>query len=566
MSMTKKKKIAAIVAPVLMASMALAACGSSDKASTETKDGGKSEGKLASKQVLNLLENQEIPSIDSSLAKDEVSFIVLNNVMEGLYRLDKNQKATPGFAESYTKSADGKTYTFKLRKDAKWSNGDPVTAKDFVFAWKRAVDPNTKSEYAYIMFDVKNAQAINEGKAAPDTLGVKAVDDYTLEVQLEHAVPYFLDLTSFATFYPLNEKFVKEQGNKFGLEASTTLYNGPFVLSDWKHEQGWQYKKNDKYWDSKNVKLSEINFSVVKDVGTAVNLYEAGDVDRVNRISSEFVDKYKGNKEEFVPEQDPGTYFLRFNQKRNGKDTVFANKNVRLAFAKAFDKKALANVILNDGSTPADYLVGKNFVKGSDGKDFRAKYGDLLTTDTKKAKEYWEKAKKELGTDKVTVELLNYDTSTSKKTGEYLKDQLEKNLPGLTVNIKQQPFKQKLDLETKMDYDFSYAGWGPDYPDPMTFLDMFETGNSHNEMNYSNPEYDKIIQAGKTTLLTNPKERLDQLAKAEKILLDDAAIAPIFQRGDANIQRPYVKGIARHNFGGLYSYKWAYVEEHDSKK
>jgi oligopeptide transport system substrate-binding protein len=564
--MTKKKKIAAIVAPVLMASMALAACGSSDKASTETKDGGKSEGKLASKQVLNLLENQEIPSIDSSLAKDEVSFIVLNNVMEGLYRLDKNQKATPGVAESYTKSADGKTYTFKLRKDAKWSNGDPVTAKDFVFAWKRAVDPNTKSEYAYIMFDVKNAQAINEGKAAPDTLGVKAVDDYTLEVQLEHAVPYFLDLTSFATFYPLNEKFVKEQGNKFGLEASTTLYNGPFVLSDWKHEQGWQYKKNDKYWDSKNVKLSEINFSVVKDVGTAVNLYEAGDVDRVNRISSEFVDKYKGNKEEFVPEQDPGTYFLRFNQKRNGKDTVFANKNVRLAFAKAFDKKALANVILNDGSTPADYLVGKNFVKGSDGKDFRAKYGDLLTTDTKKAKEYWEKAKKELGTDKVTVELLNYDTSTSKKTGEYLKDQLEKNLPGLTVNIKQQPFKQKLDLETKMDYDFSYAGWGPDYPDPMTFLDMFETGNSHNEMNYSNPEYDKIIQAGKTTLLTNPKERLDQLAKAEKILLDDAAIAPIFQRGDANIQRPYVKGIARHNFGGLYSYKWAYVEEHDSKK
>ncbi|WP_028400114.1 peptide ABC transporter substrate-binding protein [Ectobacillus panaciterrae] len=564
--MKKKTKLAAVVAPVLAVSMALTACGSDQKANTETKDGNKGEAKLAAKQVINLLELQEIPSMDSSLAKDEVSFIVLNNVMEGLYRLDKNQKPVPGVADSYTKSDDGKTYTFKLRKDAKWSNGDPVTAKDFVFAWKRAVDPATKSEYAYIMYDVKNANAINEGKAAPDTLGVKAVDDYTLEVQLEQAVPYFLDLTSFATFYPLNEKFVKEQGDKFGLEASTTLYNGPFTLSDWKHEQGWKYKKNEKYWDNKNVKLSEVNFSVVKDVGTSVNLFEAGDVDRVNRISSEFVDKYKGNKEIFVPEQDAGTYFLRLNQKRNGKDTVFANKNARLAIAKAFDKKALANVILNDGSTAADYLVGKNFVKGSDGKDFRAKYGDLLTTDTKKAKDYWDKAKKELGTDKVTIELLNYDTSTSKKTGEYLKDQLEKNLPGLTVNIKQQPFKQKLELETKMDYDFSFAGWGPDYPDPMTFLDMFETGNSHNEMNYSNPEYDKIIKAGKTTLLTNPKERLDQLAKAEKILLDDAAIAPIFQRGDANIQRPFVQGIVRHNFGGSYSYKWAYVEEHDSKK
>ncbi|MFX3623381.1 MAG: peptide ABC transporter substrate-binding protein [Ectobacillus sp.] len=557
-----KKKLTAVVAPVLAVSMALTACsgGGEKTGGTTKKEETKSEGKLASKQVINLIENQEIPSMDSSIAKDSVSFIVLNNVMEGLYRLDKNNKAVPGVAEKYEKSEDGKKYTFKLRKDAKWSNGDPVTAKDFVFAWKRALDPATKSEYAYIMFDVKNAQAINEGKASPDTLGVKAIDDYTLEVELEQPVPYFLDLTSFATFYPLNEKFVKEQGAKFGLEANTTLYNGPFVLSDWKHEQGWQYKKNDKYWDNKTVKLTEINVSVVKDLGARVNLYEAGDADRVI-LASEFVDKYKSNPE-FATEKDVSVFFLRLNQKRNGKDTPLANVNARKAISMAFDKKGLTGVILNDGSTPADFLVPAEFVTGPDGKDFRKINGNMNGTDLKKAKEYWEKAKKELGTDKVTLELLNYDTDTAKKVGEFLKDQLEKNLPGLTVNIKQQPFKQKLDLETKMDYDFSYAGWGPDYPDPMTFLDMFVTGNSHNEMSYSNPEFDKLIKDGKTTLLTDPKARWEALAKAEKILIEkDTAIAPIYQRGWAYVQRENVKDIYTHTFGGEYSYKWTYVEE-----
>ncbi len=185
-----------------------------DKASTTPKSGEKEGGKLAAKQVLNLTESQEIPSMDSVKATDQVSFLALNNVMEGLYRLDKDNKATPGVAESYKKSDDGKKYTFTLNKNAKWSNGEPVTAKDFVFSWKRAVDKNTAAEYAYIMFDVKNAKAINEGKAALDTLGVKAVDDYTLEVELENAVPYFVELTSFGTFYPQNEKFVNEKGAK----------------------------------------------------------------------------------------------------------------------------------------------------------------------------------------------------------------------------------------------------------------------------------------------------------------------------------------------------------------
>ncbi|EMA6343568.1 peptide ABC transporter substrate-binding protein [Bacillus cytotoxicus] len=562
MKKKKMKKLTTVAAPVLAVSMALAACsgsGDKEKANTTPKSDEKSGGKLAAKQVLNLTEPQEIPSMDSSKATDQVSFLVMNNVMEGLYRLGKDNKVTPGVAESYKKSDDGKKYTFTLNKHAKWSNGDPVTAKDFVFAWKRAVDPNTAAEYAYIMYDLKNAKAINEGKAPLDTLGVKAVDDYTLEVELENPIPYFVELTSFGTFYPLNEKFVKEKGDKFGLEADTTLYNGPFTLSEWQHEEGWKLKKNEQYWDNKTVKLEEINFNVVKETGTRVNLYESGQIDRAE-ISSEFVDKYKSSPD-FLTEERPSVFFLRLNQKRGGQDTVFTNKDLRLAIAMAYDKKGLANVILNDGSKPADYFVPKEFAKSPDGKDFRKENGNILKTDVKKAKEHWEKAKKELGKDKVTVELLNYDTESSKKIGEYLKGELEKNLPGLTVNLKNQPFKQKLKLETDQNYELSFGGWGPDYLDPMTFIDMFITNGAHNQSGYSNPKYDKLVEQGKGELLTKTKERWDGLLKAEKILLEDAAIAPLFQEGKGIIQKQKVKGIVRHPVGGDYSYKWAYISD-----
>lgn len=554
----KGRKLLANIALTLAASLVLTACGENNAGKQEV------QGELAKTQVLNLLEASDIPSMDTVKATDQVSFVVMNNVMEGLYRLDKDQRPTPGIAESHTKSEDGKKYTFKLRKEAKWSNGDPVTANDFVFAWKRAVNPATAAEYAYIMFDIKNAKAINEGKVPVDSLGVKAVDEHTFEVELENPVPYFLELTSFATFYPQNEIFIKQQGNQFGLKAETTIYNGPFVLTDWKTEQGWTYKKNVNYWDKESVKLDQINISVVKEQGTMVNLYDSGQVDRT-ALTAEFVDKY-ASSDEFYTSKDMSMYFLRFNQKRLGKNTPFANLKVRQAISLAQDKEALTNVLLNNGSTPAYFLVPSEFVTDEKGNDFRKINGNMNKTNVKKAKKLWEEAKKELGTDKVTLEFLNYDSDSSKKVGEYLKEQLEKNLSGLTVNIKPQPFKQKLDLETKGDYDFSFSGWGPDYPDPMTFIDLFVTGGSHNQMGYSNAKYDELVAAAKGELLTDTKARWEALAKAEKLLFEDAAISPLYQRGVAFVQRPYVKGIVEHNFGGDYSYKWAYVLEKEEAK
>ncbi|MBG9751809.1 peptide ABC transporter substrate-binding protein [Bacillus thuringiensis] len=563
----KMKKFTAVVAPVLAMSMALTACSGSggEKKSTTTSSGGgeekKAEIKYAAKQVLNRTENQEIPTMDVSKSTDTLGSQILGNTMEGLYRLDKDNKPIPAVAESSTKSEDGKKYTFKLRKDAKWSNGDPVTAKDFVYGWQRLLDKNTAAEYAFIAFYIKNAEAINKGEKPLTDLGAKAVDDYTLEVELEKPVPYFLNLMAFPSYYPLNEKFVKEKGDKFGLEADTTLYNGPFVMVSWKHEQGWQLKRNDQYWDKKTVKLEEINYSVVKEVATKVNLYDTGSID-FTLLSGEFVDKYKSNKEEYGEYSEASTFFLRLNQKRNGQDTPLKSKKLREAIALSIDKKGLANVILNNGSKATDQLVPKGLATGPDGKDYQDTFKNGLKYDPKKGAAAWEAAKKELGKDQVTIELLSYDDGTAKKIADYFKDQIEKNLKGVTVNTKIQPFKQKLKLESAQDYEVSFAGWSPDYSDPMTFIDMFESKSPYNQMSYSNPKYDEMVAKAGNELLSDPKKRWETLGKAEKLFLEeDAGLIPLYQTGRAYVMKPNVKGIVKHNISPEYSFKWAYVTE-----
>ncbi|MFK4321529.1 oligopeptide transport system substrate-binding protein [Bacillus sp. RC145] len=571
MKRKKMKKLTAVVVPVLAMSVALTACSGSggEKKTTTTSNSGeekKSDIKYAAKQVLNRTENQEIPTMDTSKSTDTLGAQILGNTMEGLYRLDKDNKPIPAAAESSTKSEDGKKYTFKLRKDAKWSNGDPVTAKDFVYGWQRLLDKNTAAEYAFIAYYIKNAEAINKGEKPATELGAKAVDDYTLEVELEKPVPYFLNLLAFPSYYPLNEKFVKEKGDKFGLEADTTVYNGPFVMSSWKHEQGWQLKKNGKYWDNKTVKLEEINYSVVKEVATKVNLYDTGSID-FTLLSGEFVDKYKSNKDEYGEYAESSTFFLRLNQKRNGQDTPLKSKKLREAIALSVDKKGLANVILNNGSKATDQLVPKGLATGPDGKDYQDTFKNGLKQDTKKAAAAWEEAKKELGKDQVTIELLSYDDGTAKKIADYVKDQIEKNLKGVTINTKIQPFKQKLKLESAQDYEISYAGWSPDYADPMTFIDMFESKSPYNQMSYSNPKYDEMVQKAGNELLSDPKKRWEALGKAEKLFLEeDAGLVPLYQTGRSYVMKPNVKGVVKHNISPEYSFKWAYVTEDGGKK
>ncbi len=526
-------KIFKVLTMMLVAVLILSACSS----------GGGSKGK--SDETLDLQINGDVPTMDSAMATDGLSFDMFFQTMEGLYTLDKDDKAIPAVAKGDPKiTNDGKKWTIKLRDDAKWSNGDPVTAHDFVFAWRKVVDPDTASEYAYILYDIKNAEEINSGDKKPEELGVKAVDDHTLEFELTKSLPYYKELLSFGTFMPQNEKFVKKQGDKYGTTVKTTLYNGPFKMTDWKTDDKVTLEKNDDYWDKDKVKLNKVNYKVVKEASTAVNLYETNKLDIVD-LPAEQVKKYKDDKA-FNTELDTVTYYFKLNE-----DTVpeFKNEDFRLAFAKAIDKEAYVKNNLNNGSIPTDNFVPKDFVKDSKGKEYQDGVKNTNQYNVKEAKEHYEKAKKALGKDKIDIEFLTFDQDNAKKDAEYFKEQVEKHLPGVTMSIKQQPNKQKIALTKKGDYDVAITGWGPDYPDPMTFLDLFHSETTKGETGYDNPEYDKIINKGKSSLLQDPDKRWKELARGEEMLLNDGMVIPLYQKGKARLTKKEVHGRIIHYVG-----------------
>ncbi|MDR6224906.1 peptide ABC transporter substrate-binding protein [Desmospora profundinema] len=518
--------------------------------------GESSQSGAEMQQVLRITAGNEIPTMDSTGTLDVLSQSVINNVFEGLYRFGKDSKPIPGIARSHEVSQDGKTYTFHLRK-AKWSNGTPVTAHDFIYAWKKSLHPDSLSIYAYLFDDIKNAAAIQDKSSSlygnVDKLGVKAIDDYTLEVKLEKPVPYFLSLVSFPSFFPQNEEFVDSQGDQYGLETEHLIFNGPFILDNWKHEEGWELKKNPDYWDADTVKLDKVKVKVVKDTSTAVNLYESNDIDIVN-LSAEFVDSYQDSPE-YSTMVKPEVYFIRMNQKNE----FLKNRHIRKAIDLGWDKKELTEQILNNGSLPAYYLVPKDFVTGPDGRDFRSEYSDFNTGGVKEAKKHWEKGLKELGVNQVELELLSYDDELSKTVTSYIRNQLETNLPGLSLRINRQPNKQKIVLESKMDYELSYSGWNPDFQDPITFVDLFVSDGPYNWSDYKNPEADRLVYAAKSE--SDAKERWSLLQEAERIFIEeDAVISPMFQTGQARLMKPYVKGYVSHPLAVSASYKWTYME------
>ncbi|MFD1851982.1 peptide ABC transporter substrate-binding protein [Oceanobacillus bengalensis] len=550
----------------------LVACSGGDSEDTESSDTGdadtaedtteevaeETEGETEGENVLNVINGDTIPSMDPSMATDEYGFQFIGATMEGLYRLDENAEPVEGIATNHEVSEDGMTWTFTLREDATWSNGDPVTAHDFVYAWQRAVSPDTGSEYGPYMMGgvIKNATEVNTGDVPVEELGVTAEDDFTLVVELANPTPYFESLTSFGTFMPLNQAFVEEQGDNFATSTDTLLFNGPFTLENWTSTASeWDLVKNESYWDAETVQVEKINHVVVKDPSTSVRLYEEGSVDRAG-ISSDLVDQYSTH-EDYVVTPETSVFYLKINQTRN---EALANANIRNAIARAFNKDDLVNEILNNGSIVANGLIPADFAPVPEsGEDFRAASGDLMTYDTEAALEYWEKGLDELGVDSIDMELLGGDTETSKVMNEYLANQLSTNLPGLNVTLKSVPFEQRLDLDTSMDYDLQVAGWGPDYLDPYTFLSLWITDGGNNMMGYSNSEYDALLEEATTTLATDNVARYENFFEAEKILFEDAAIAPIYQSAMAQLVSPKIEGVFVNPFGATYEYKWASV-------
>lgn len=563
----KNSKFLWLFSLLLVLSIFLAACGDKEEGTTTTTEKEEDpatteEVAVDEEQVLNLIMTAEIPTMDSALVTDAVGFDLLNNVNEGLYRLNQENVAVPAIADGEpTVSEDGLVYTFKLR-DANWSDGSPVTANDFEYSWKRAMNPDTASEYGPYMMGgvIKNATEISEGKVEYTELGVKALDEKTLEVTLEKPTPYFLSLMSFGTFLPQKEEFVTSQGENYAKNSESLLYNGPFTLANWDGTGlSWQLLKNEQYWDKDTVKLTEINYDVVKEPATAVNLYTNGEKDRAG-LSGEYAMQYAADPE-LLKESETSVFYFKYNQERNGEKTPLANVNIREAITKAFNKEDLASVVLANGSVPANYLVPKDFTFDEDGNDFRDVNGDMATFNVEEAQAAWEKGLAELGVKELSIEILGGDTELSKKMDEYFKSQLETNLPGLTVTLKEVPFNVRLDLDTNQDYEIQVAGWGPDYQDPYTFMNLWLTGGGNNKMSYSNPEYDKLVNSANNELALDAAARWQALADAEKLLIEkDFGIGPIYQRGLMFLQKPYVKGIIAHPFGGDYSYKWAYIE------
>ncbi|MBM7644018.1 oligopeptide transport system substrate-binding protein [Scopulibacillus daqui] len=555
----KKTKWPLALSFILVLSLFLSACSSGSKDTSGTNAGG--DGQLSGRQVLNLTTEQDIPSLNWTQASDTTSLTVLSMVGSGLMRMDQELKPKPDMAAAMPKvSNDKKVYTFKIRSDAKWSDGSPVTANDFVYAWRKMNDPKTAAQYGYIFpaANIKNAAKIQDPKdplfGKVDQLGVKALDDKTLQVTLDKPTPYFLSLTAFFAFFPAKKDFVEKQGKKYGQEVNNILYNGPYVLSGWQHGAGWTYKKNNKYWNAKNIHIQQVNYKVIKDGATAVNMYKTGKLDSAT-ITSEFVNPFKGKKDLQTVLQAP-VNFLRLNEE---KVPEFKNKNLRKAIYMSIDRESMAKELLNDGSLPAAYIVPKDFTKGPNGKDFRSEKPDGYPIGSKQdAKKYWEKAKKELGIKTLKLDLMSQDSDNSTKYNEYIANQIEKNLPGITVTVSKQPKGNFLNKEKSGDYQMSSNNWVPDYQDPMTFLDMWTKGNPSNREGFYDPKYDKLIKEAEN-LGGQPEKRWEKLHEAEKVLLeDDAAIVPLYQAGNAILTKPYVKGLLHPNFG--LDVDWTHAE------
>ncbi|MBC6315633.1 peptide ABC transporter substrate-binding protein [Listeria grandensis] len=545
MHFTKKALATLSIVSVLI----LSACGDTSSNANEKKV-----------TKIKFLETGELLTLNTTAEEDFVSFTAQNQVFEGLYTLDKKDNFVPGVATRMPEiSKDQTEYTIKLRDSAKWSDGSQVTAEDFVYAWRRAVDPKTAPSYAALFKDsIKNATEIHEGKLPVSKLGVSAPDKETLKITLKKPVPYFISLLSFETFFPQKQAFVEKQGDKYGTDATHTLYNGPFVMKNWdgNTSKKWTYAKNSEYWDKKNVNVDEISVQVAKDINAGVNLYTTKEADRAP-LSGEYAKQYK-DRSDFLTEKDALISYLRLNQKRDGKATPLANTALRHALNFAVDKDALTTEILGDGSFPANGLLPKDFVQNPEtGADFRTDSGDHLTFNKAEAIKYLAQAKKELGTDTITLELLGDDQDTTKTVFTFLKNQFETNLPGVTINIKTMPAKSATELTRTSNYDLSLAAWMPDFKDPWTYSSLFLSDYYNNSMNYNSPKYDQLVKSTDTNLATKPLARWNAFIDSEKVLLDDdAAILPLYQHQTAVLQNPNITGVQKHAFGSPYSYKF----------
>ena len=501
----------------------------------------------------------DIKNLDSSDADDGCSLKAIHAVIDGLTKTDKKGNIVNAVAKSEELSEDGLTHTYKLRKDVKWTNGDPVTAHDFVYAWQRIF--RKKRSYYYMFVDgiasIEGAQELSDkidaGEELTDddlnSMGVKTIDDYTLEVKTTARVSFFDELMAFPCFFPINEKFAEKQGNKYGKNAKTILGNGAYTMTNWEPGSVAEFEKNESYYDQKHVKLNKLVMKLVQEPKVAAQAFEAGETDYAP-INSDLVDKYKDD-EAFKQVYDGFLFYISV----NFQNSDLANLNVRKAISLAINRKDLCENVLKDGSQAASGFVPSGLSISPEGKDFRDEADTYTSYDKKAAQAALDEGLKELGKSEITLRVTyGTDESPMDVFATYLQNALSK-LDGIKVEMVATTKQDRIYNKQKNgDFDLATTRWGPDYGDPTTYLTMGISTNGNNYGKYTNSELDALMD--KVANESDANTRWQEMIDAEKIMMDDLCYIPVFEKGTATLQNKDVKGLVIRPVGVPYTFQY----------
>ena len=522
-------------------------------ASLVGSDSGNTSAVEPELNMVTIAFEDEPPQLDSGQRADMISGRVLGHVMEGLLAYDQHSKLIPGVAERWEINA--LDATFWLRRDARWSDGEPVTAHDFVFAWRKAADPSQASEYAFMMYYLKNGEAVANGDMPLDALGVVAVDDYTLKVQLERPTAFFDKLVAFQTFYPIREDFFRQTNGRYSADAHELLYNGRFKVTSWVHGASMMMEKNEHYWNRDDVKLDAIKVGyITRDTHARFNFFKDNKIAYAG-LGAEQLSSAMEQRFHIRRFQDGSLFYMEFNHQPH---RATRSWHLRRAMQLVTDSGELVNrVIKLPGYLPGRslfpvYLPGVN-------DTFRREYGEPDTElDYTLALEHLEKAKAELGVDEIpTITMLIGDTPISKTQAEYFQA-VYKDALGLDIKIDAQIFKQRLEKMTQRDFDVVMAGWGPDYNDPLTFGDLFASWNRNNHGEWENEEYDQLVAVAQNSMDQN--ERMAAFDRMQEILYEEAVLLPHYERGQSYVTHPQLKGMVRRVVGADPDLRYAWID------
>ena len=564
----KLKKVLALVLSAALVVSAFAGCGgNSSKTSTESIAASESSAEstestasgdstpaasgdatatftpktVDAAKTISLNAGMEPTGLNTLTSTYAIEFSLFKHMYENLVTLDDDDNTVPGAAESWDYDEDTLTYTFHLRKDGVWTNGDPVTAKDFEFAWSQALNPDVASDYAYFLYFIKNAEKYFNGEVAWDEVGVKVVDDYTLEVTMKQPTPYALFLFSFGTLAPINQRFYEAVGaDLYSTEAQYFCTNGPFALTEWSHNDKIVMQISDAWHGAADVEVEEIDWKIITDANAALSSFLAGDLDMVGLGTGELIKQAEAAGATIQSYTDGTSFYIYF----NNNDQYLSNVNLRRALFNAIDEQKEIDTVWQNDNEPMTSFTAPG-VSATDGTSFAGKVSELYapSRDQEKAKEYLATALSELG---CTVDDLSAhlsidcgDSPTSIAEASFYQEQWRQVL-GIEVAVNSMITKQGSQHRKTGNYVMSITGWGPDYNDPNTFLDLWVTDGGNNQTGFSNERYDELIDlAAKETDL---EKRESYFIECEQIIADQLPIGPAFWRAPSYACSDKIKG------------------------